>query len=263
MQSPSRCDPGYLARIAESPHLRAVKERAHGLLGLGAGMRVLDLGCGPAIDTIAFAMRVGRGGLVVGVDHDAAMTTRADRKAAAAGVGGFTRHLVARAGALPFGAAAFDACFCDRLLQHVPPARVGGIAAEMLRVVRPQGRIVVLDTDWATLSIASPFPWLERDIVHEFLHGFANPFSGRHLPELLQSAGLAGLCVESFDVPLGIESLEYLLAPTLARCVREGRFEPPDVQAFQEALRASRDVGWVGHLSTVLVAGMVGEGESQ
>lgn len=54
----------------------------------------------------------------------------------------------------------FDAARCERVLQWVsdPAAAV----AELTRVVRPGGRICLIDTDWSTLRLDAGDPNIER-----------------------------------------------------------------------------------------------------
>ena len=60
-------------------------------------------------------------------------------------------HQLASAQALPFEAATFDAVRCERLLQHLSDWSTP--LAEMLRVTKPGGRVVLMDTDHSTLSL--------------------------------------------------------------------------------------------------------------
>ena len=54
-----------------------VKTRSYALMNIRPGHRVLDLGCGPATDTVALAQLVGEEGRVVGVDWDQEMVAEA------------------------------------------------------------------------------------------------------------------------------------------------------------------------------------------
>src|SRR4051812_7447226 len=104
--TPGYVDPAYLR--ASAAHVEGAKRRSYALMQLAPGLRVLDLGCGPATDTIALAGIVGDTGRVVGVDHDPEMVSAANERARAAGVEGWTEHIQADALALPFDADTFD-----------------------------------------------------------------------------------------------------------------------------------------------------------
>jgi SAM-dependent methyltransferase len=65
----SAIDASYLHMAAE--YLKQVKEYTYSRMHLQPGYSVLDVGCGPGIDTTALARLVGSMGKVVGVDYDA------------------------------------------------------------------------------------------------------------------------------------------------------------------------------------------------
>jgi SAM-dependent methyltransferase len=91
------------------------------------------------------------------------MVAEAARRAGEAGVDGWTEHRVADAAALPFPSGAFDAVRAERVFQHLPdPERA---FAELVRVTRPGGRVVVADTDYATVSVAAAAVDLERRLA--------------------------------------------------------------------------------------------------
>lgn len=186
-------DPEYLT--ASSHLLQPDKQRSYAVMQLGPGQQVLDVGCGPGTDTLVLAGLVGPQGRVVGVDHDAAMLAEADERARQAGLTQRVRHQQADATALPFSSDQFDACRSERLFQHLhePAAAL----REMVRVTKPGGRIVVLDTDWGTFSMDTVERELEgrwnRYYAERHLH---NGFSGRTLYRLFKQQGLVDVVVE-------------------------------------------------------------------
>jgi ubiquinone/menaquinone biosynthesis C-methylase UbiE len=184
--------PETLVRLAALT--RDLKCRALRLLALAPGDRVLDVGCGPGVDTVAMAPLVGPAGLVVGVDHAEDMVVAARARARERGAEARVVHHRADARALPFGDAVFDACHSDRLCQHVTdPPRV---IAEMARVLKDRGRLVVTDADWSTLSIDTAETALERRVVGFLGEAVANGSAGRQLLRLLRRQGLARVSVE-------------------------------------------------------------------
>jgi SAM-dependent methyltransferase len=204
----------YLRRAAVAPAVAAVKQRARELLALSAGDRVLDIGCGPGIDTVDYAAIVGPTGFVVGLDTDPAMIAAADDAARRAGVTGWTRHIVGQGNALPQAPQSCDAVHCERLLQHLTAPVGAQVVREAVRVTRAGGRVVVADTDWATLSIDVEEAELERRLTRVHVARFANGFAGRQIPRLLRGAGLVEVRVEHHVLPLDGAALGFLLAPT-------------------------------------------------
>jgi SAM-dependent methyltransferase len=258
---PQVFNPEYLRRVAESPEIRALKNRGYRLLHLSEGASVLDLGCGPATDTPALSKLVGAVGRVVGVDSDPEMVKEADRIAVSEAAGSFNiRHIAGNASQLAFSSAEFDACFSDRLFQHIPWLECVRAVREIRRVPKPRGRVVLIDSDWGTLSVGAPDPFLERRVVQEHLLGFAQPFSGRHLPGLMKSAGILDLSIHTFDLQLSPESVRFLLTPSVNRAVAKGVISPAEAQAWHFGLASTEAYGlFFAHLSMVMVAGRNGE----
>ena len=168
-----------------------LKQRFLQHLAIQSGQRVLDVGCGPATDTIEMGHAVGKEGWVIGVDHDHEMVQRAEERVRFAGCGGWTRHITADAYDLPFRSDTFDCCHCERLLQHVDDG--AKILSEMVRVTVPGGRLAVADTDWASLSIDSPEIEIERRVTGGIAKLIRNGFAGRQLFRLLTEQGLVDL----------------------------------------------------------------------
>lgn len=129
------------------------------LLGLKPGEAVLDVGCGPGQLTTAMAAEVGKAGRVCGVDVSAAMVARAKARAEVVlpseGSHAAPEFAVGAADtdSLPFADASFDAVVMVQVLCYVPDASRALI--EMARVLRPDGRILILDSDRQTLVLAS------------------------------------------------------------------------------------------------------------
>ncbi|MBB5958529.1 ubiquinone/menaquinone biosynthesis C-methylase UbiE [Saccharothrix tamanrassetensis] len=110
-------------------------------LGVGAGARVLDLGCGIGRPAVRLAERTGAE--VVGVSVSRKDVARAGETAAAAGLADIVSFQVADAMALPFEDESFDAVFALGSMGHMPDRAV--VLKEVARVLRPGGRVVLTD----------------------------------------------------------------------------------------------------------------------
>ena len=95
-----------------------LKERTCAMMRAGEGHRVLDVGCGPASDTIALGKIVGSKGSVVGIDHDPEMIATANQRAYEAGLCDFVEHQLADGVELPFEDNYFDSCRSERVFQQ-------------------------------------------------------------------------------------------------------------------------------------------------
>jgi demethylmenaquinone methyltransferase/2-methoxy-6-polyprenyl-1,4-benzoquinol methylase len=113
------------------------------LAAIPAGARVLDVGCGTAELSLILARVVGPRGCVVGVDLAERMLQVGRAKVAAAGAAGRVTLLRGDALDLPFNDGSFDAVASSFVLRNLPSLDRG--LAEMARVVRPGGRLAVLE----------------------------------------------------------------------------------------------------------------------
>ena len=110
--------------------------------GLAPGQRVLDLGCGTGATTLA-AKRACPGIEIVGLDPDPKALARARRKA---GREGLAIDFVEGFGdALPFPDARFDRVLSSFMFHHLESEQKPAVLREVLRVLRPGGRLHLLD----------------------------------------------------------------------------------------------------------------------
>ena len=129
------------------------RELVREALGATAGHRILDVGCGPGFYVAELLEEVGPGGAVVGIDgSDAMLALAAERCSGYDNV----RFHEADATALPVEDQSFDAAFSVQVLEYVADVRAA--LAEIHRALRPGGRVVIWDVDWATLSIRTSEP---------------------------------------------------------------------------------------------------------
>lgn len=133
----------WLARVITLGGERKFRQRTLALAELQSGDTVLDVGCGTGTLLIAAAKRVGPSGSAHGVDRSAEMLAHARRKAAAQGV---TANVVkGSSDHLTFPDASFDVVFCTLMLHHLPAPMQLATVAEMRRVLRPGGQIIIVD----------------------------------------------------------------------------------------------------------------------
>jgi len=133
----------WLARVITLGGERRFRRRILDLAELQSGGAVLDVGCGTGTLLIEDAKRVGPAGSTHGVDRSPEMLAHARRKAAAQGVTANFKE--GSADRLAFPDASFDIAFCTLMLHHLPAPMQMATIAEMRRVLRPGGRIVIVD----------------------------------------------------------------------------------------------------------------------
>jgi ubiquinone/menaquinone biosynthesis C-methylase UbiE len=190
--------PGESARLQrQADELAADSRDLLDRVGLRPGQAVIDLGCGPRGILDLLAERVAPAGRVVGLDADPAHAAMAAEFAAGRGLGGVQIMTAdARRTGLPPGS--FDLVHARTLLVNVPdPADV---AAEMVRLARPGGRVASMEPDTEHGRCQPPHPAFDRlcDIfAAAFRRNGADPWIGRRVPELFRQAGLEDIQVEA------------------------------------------------------------------
>ena len=127
------------------------RSRAAELAALGAGGRALDVACGTGDLAMELRARVGERGEVVGCDFSDRMLELARRKAPG------IRFERANALDLPYADGEFDAATVGFGARNFSDLERG--LAEMARVVRPGGRVVVLEL---TTPERPPLSWFFR-----------------------------------------------------------------------------------------------------
>ncbi len=166
-------------------------------VGITAGQRCLDVGCGNGAVTRMLAQRVGPEGLALGIDIDPVKIELATAEAEAEGltqlrfaVGDVAGIEAAVRGAAP----AFDRIHARFLLSHLtdPAAAVAAMAG----LLAPGGALMVMDVDFSAAFCEPPHPAFDRytELYVTAARGRgADPLIGPKLPRLLDAAGLAGI----------------------------------------------------------------------
>jgi ubiquinone/menaquinone biosynthesis C-methylase UbiE len=189
----------YLKKAAQ--RVRALKELSYKHMAIATGATVLDAGCGPGVDTVPLAERVGEHGRVIGIDSDEAMLTEAKT---AAGASPWDKNIEHRCGSvleLPLGGDSVDASRAERLLQVLPPEAEPMVMGELIRVTRPGGRIVLVDADWSSASVDFSGARLERRLMEFFtLRMRPNGLAGRRLYSLCRDGLLEEIRVDVVPV---------------------------------------------------------------
>jgi ubiquinone/menaquinone biosynthesis C-methylase UbiE len=245
----------YLQSILQL--LGHVKPRSYNLMGVQTGHTVLDVGCGPATDTIPLARIVGPTGQVIGVDSDAEMITAANQTAQQAGVLAWVRHQQANAATLPFAANCFDSCRCDRVLQNVSdPEKV---LAEMVRVTKPDGWIVLADPDWSSLSIDTALLDIEWKLRRFRADMRVNGYSGRQLYRQCKRRGLQDILYEAYPIFMTDYAQAYYfgVAERVEReALEKGIITHDELQRWHEEQEQADKAGvYFTYINLVMVAG--------
>jgi ubiquinone/menaquinone biosynthesis C-methylase UbiE len=161
------------------------RELALAALDVQPADAVVDIGCGPGFYVAALAEQAAS---VTGIDPSASMLAVAARKT--------ERHrnvtlVEGEAIPLPLDEASMDRALSVQVFEYI--ADIPAALAEVHRVLRPGGRVVLWDIDWTTLSwhaddaarMARMTQGWDRHLVHRALP--------RTLAAALRAAGFAGV----------------------------------------------------------------------
>jgi len=245
----------YLQTMAEK--MRSFKQKSYEHMAIAPGDTLLDVGCGPGVDTVPLAAMLRGSGKVIGIDLDQAMLDEAEKAVGETPYHALIDHRQGSAVDLPLDDNTIDACRAERLLQVLPPELEQAVVAELVRVTRPDGRIVLADADWCSASVDFSDAQLERRLMAFFaLQMRPNGFAGRHLHSLCRDHKLDGIRIDVVpmvlqrfcDTPFG----DWLVDTALA----EGVINKVEAQHWQDELRErDRQQRFLSSVNMVIVSG--------
>ncbi|HSE93563.1 MAG TPA: methyltransferase domain-containing protein, partial [Methylomirabilota bacterium] len=214
------------------------------LVGVTPGSRVLDVGCGSGAVTRDVARRVRPAGRVVGLDPGPGFLAIAAELVEREGLADVVELRLGDARALPFADAEFDVALAVTTLAHVPDGERA--LPELVRVVRPGGRVGIFDLDGDGAILAHPDRTLTRRIVAASSdHIMVDGWLARRLPALLAASGLEDIGVRAFTPverdPAGFYA--RLAERRAAVAVQAGAITVDEQREWLAALRAEQAAG--------------------
>jgi len=189
-EAPAQILTGLMAALelrAADPQQRAMVEAYLTDAALPGGAKVLEVGCGTGAITRTLAAWPGVAG-AVGVDPSPVFLARARGLARGLATVSFAEG---DGRSLPFAAGTFDAVVFHTTLCHVPRPEIA--VHEAVRALRPAGRLIVFDGDYATATVATrpgdPLDACVDGFRDHFVH---DPWLVRRLPAPRGSCCRAG-----------------------------------------------------------------------
>jgi ubiquinone/menaquinone biosynthesis C-methylase UbiE len=215
----------YLDRVAAQPMIQRLRQQAMETMRLAPGQRVLDAGAGAGEVARDLAAIVGPQGEVEAMDYSAAAVELAGSRHDGSSV----HYSVGDITALPFPGDSFDVVRSERVIQHVTDR--DGAVAELVRVLRPGGRICLIDTDWQSLRVDGP----PADLLAPILTSMSgvgprmDDPCGRALRSHLIRAGVTDVTAEPVTIALFDPAEAAVIYPVFDRGFKAAGLIPPDV----------------------------------
>ena len=200
--------------------------RIIGELGLPAGSRGLDVGCGVGLYALWLAEAVGQGGRVVAIEPEPAKVEAA-RALVGGEIGGERLQFEQGDGtAIPLPDRSVDWVWCGDVLHHIVETEKA--LREFLRVVRPGGRIIVKESQVPSALFLPGHPELERriqlaEIRRTLEEGGGRSFQERRqtTPGSLRAVGLTAVAMRTYMLerraPLAPADQEYVQHTVFSR----------------------------------------------
>jgi 2-amino-4-hydroxy-6-hydroxymethyldihydropteridine diphosphokinase len=156
------------------------------------GERLLEVGSGTGVLCRLIAPYLLPGGRITGIDISPEFARHAQSYVSEAGLSEAVTFDTGNAESLPYADGAFDGSYASRLLLHAADPDL--IVHQLARVVRPGGRVVLMDWDFETVTVDHPDRALTRLLLHWRTdnHGGDN-WSGRQLWRRAAQEGLTNL----------------------------------------------------------------------
>jgi len=196
------------------------REEVRRSLRASAGESILDLGSGPGFLACELAQEVGATGRIVAVDISSEMNAIASTRIAAAGLGDRVEIVEGDATALAFADATFDAAVSTQVIEYL--AEPDAALHQLGRVLRPSGRLVIIDTDWDSLVWAATDRRRAARIAAAWNEHLPDPYLPRSLAPRLRAAGFEVRdirIVPILNTAYDATTFSYNIAPLIAAFV--------------------------------------------
>ncbi len=257
-QSAAKQKGNYLSQANKISAVKKYKQQTYEVLSIKEGDYILEIGCGVGDDAIAMAEQAGSSGKIIAIDVEQGMIEQAIERTKDLELAlEFRQGNVCN---LDFEDNQFDGCRTDRALQHLKNPHQA--LAEMVRVVRPEGQLVVSEPDWGTLVVDSRTDHtLTRKILNYWADTRKSGWIGRQLPGLFEECGLVNIEVQSISISGVMRNYDWefdfiAIAKSAEGAKNDGLITLDEAHSWLQNLKEAEKIGrFFAHLGGFMVSG--------
>jgi arsenite methyltransferase len=178
-----------------TPEIIKQRSRTLDAMALQAGEQVLDAGCGTGLLLEQMSQSIGDNGRAVGVDFSPDMLEVADQRCQGLSNVELQQGSVE---SLDFESESFDVVSCTQTLLYVK--QVETALAEIHRVLKPHGRVAILETDWRGVVFNSQDNAMTRRILDAWDEAVESPNLPVKIGKLLRQLNFSAIKVEAIPI---------------------------------------------------------------
>jgi ubiquinone/menaquinone biosynthesis C-methylase UbiE len=208
---------------------------------IAAGQSVLDYGCGPGWLAIELARRVGPSGRVHAADVNQDFLSRATAHVATEGMRERVTFHHIRGESIPLADRGLDRVVTKNVLEYVTDLHA--TLVEMRRVLKPGGRLHVVDSDWGMLAV-EPFG---AEAIGELFAAasiaYRTPLIGRKLHGAMRASGFVDVKVQILASPDTRGHFSPIVSNMASYARTSGRMDAAKIDRLLDALKRSLQDG--------------------
>ena len=188
-------DARSLEQSYRTPEIALQRQRTLNALRLRPGEKAADMGCGPGFLVEEIARAVGPKGHAVGIDNSPQMLTMTRSRNEVLPQASVVEATLQQ---LPFDDDTFDAMACIQLLLFIADIPQG--LREMHRILKPDGRIAIIETDWRGVILNAKDHSLTKRMFDAWDDAAISPNLPVRLKPELAASGFQGIGVEGIPI---------------------------------------------------------------
>ncbi|MDB5118901.1 MAG: hypothetical protein JWN56_119 [Sphingobacteriales bacterium] len=217
---------------------------------------IVDVGCGTGMDVINMANLLGEQINVLGIDHDPVMIQKAN---SSKGDLKNVEFSVSEVNSIALADESVTGLRAERLIQHLKDPEQA--VAEMYRVLKKDHPLVIVETDWAGLTIYNEHTDAAKKLTDYLTEiKINNGYASRKLTSYLRGAGFNDIRISIFSFVLKSlsEANEYLwLEHILNEATDKGYLSKAENEEFVNSLKTSDENGYFACCLNMVIANCI------